>query len=113
MCKTVGAKREQAGRGIVTFVHLSFRLSGAVITATGGSLLCLVLGRRAKSAVNGKTQWESLEKCKVPGGTALLCPHIDNTLLLCEQLELFPKLQQFFRMYLGEIGSVLLQFEKH
>lgn len=79
VCKAVGAKREWAWRGIVTFVHLSFRLSGAVITATGGSLLCLGLGRRAKSAVNRKTQWESLGKCEVPGGAALLCPLIDNT----------------------------------
>ncbi len=79
VCKAVGAKRERARRGIVTFVHLSFRLSGAVITATGGSLLCLGLGRRAKSAVNGKTQRESLGKCEVPGGAALLCPLIDNS----------------------------------
>lgn len=79
VCKAVGAKWERAGHGIVTFVHLSFRLSGAVITATGGSLLCLGLGQRAKSAVNGKTQRESLGKCKIPGGAALLCPLIDNT----------------------------------
>lgn len=63
----------------MTFAHLSFQLSGAVITATGGSLLCLGLGQRAKSAVNGKTQRESSGKCKVPGGTALLSPLIDNT----------------------------------
>lgn len=81
MCvyKTVGAKRERAGPGIVTFVHLSFWLSGAVITATGGSLLCLGLGQRAKSAVNGKTQWENWGTCRIPGGTALLCLLIDNT----------------------------------
>lgn len=54
VCRAAGAKREQAGRCIVTFIHLSFGLSGAVITAAGGSLLCSELGRRAKSAVNGK-----------------------------------------------------------
>ena len=79
MYKAVGAKSEQAGRGIVTFVHLSFWLSGAVITATGGSLLCLGLGQRAESVVNGKTQWENWEKRRIPGGTVLLCPLIDNT----------------------------------
>lgn len=79
VCGAARAKREQAGRGIVTFIHLSFRLSGAVITATGGSLLCSELGRRAKSAVNGKTQWESFGKCEIPGGAALLRLHIDNT----------------------------------
>lgn len=42
MCKVVGAKREHGGCGIVTFVHLLFHLSGAVITATGG--LALVFG---------------------------------------------------------------------
>lgn len=56
--KAIGAKKERAGRGIVTFVHLSFWLSGAVITATEGSLLCLGLSQRAKSAVNGKTVGE-------------------------------------------------------
>lgn len=35
----VEAKRKRASRGIGTFVHLSCHLSGAVITATGGSLL--------------------------------------------------------------------------
>lgn len=63
----------------MTFVHLSFRLSGAVITATGASLLCLGHSQRGKSAVNGKTQWESSRKCKVPGGSALLCALIDST----------------------------------
>lgn len=44
MWKAVGAKREHGGCGIVTLVHLSFRLSGAVITATGGH--ALVFGTR-------------------------------------------------------------------
>ena len=79
VCRAAGAKREQAGRCIVTFIHLSFGLSGAVITAAGGSLLCSELGWRAKSAVNGKTQRESFGKCEVPGGAALLRLHIDNT----------------------------------
>lgn len=55
VCEPVGEKKEQAGRGIVTFVHLSFRLSGAVITATGGSLLCLGLGPESQE----HCQWEN------------------------------------------------------
>lgn len=47
-------REKRASRGIVTLVHSSFWLSGAVITGTGGSHLCLGLGQRAKSAVNGK-----------------------------------------------------------
>lgn len=84
MCvdEAIGAKRERVGHGIVTFVHLSFWLSGAVITATEGSLLCLGLSQRAKSAVNGKTVGEygknavSLEGplCFVPSSITLpLC----------------------------------------
>lgn len=105
----IGAMRERTGRDIVTFVHLSLWLSGAVITAAGGSLLCLGLGQRAKSAVNEKTVGEFGENGRSTE-ESLCAIHSLITLPPREQLELLPKLQQFFRICLDEIGSVVHQF---
>lgn len=58
LCQANGAKRLRSACGVVTFIHLSFCLSAAVISATGGSLLCLgnqgVLSTGKAVAVSGR-----------------------------------------------------------